>query len=67
MSDISGYTLDQTEGMASCSGYKDWVIGELYVPAFTIEVGLGENPLPLSQFDKIYKDNLPMLLYLMNA
>ncbi len=67
LSDISGYTLDQTEGMASCSGYKDWVIGEFYIPAFTIEVGLGENPLPLSQFDKIYKDNLPMLLYLMQV
>ena len=65
LSNISGYNLDQTEGMASYSGYKDWVIDKFSVPAFTIETGLGENPLPLSQIEKIYEDNLPMLLYLM--
>ncbi|MGN1059780.1 MAG: M14 family metallocarboxypeptidase [Clostridia bacterium] len=67
MAEISGYELDQTEGMASYSGYKDWVINEFYLPAFTIEAGLGENPLPLNQFDKIYHDNLNMLLYLVRA
>lgn len=67
LSEVSGYALDQTDGMASYSGYKDWVIDKFFVPAFTIEAGLGENPLPLSQFEKIYRDNLPMLLYLMGA
>lgn len=67
LSEISGYQVDQSEGMACYSGYKDWVINEFYIPAFTIEAGLGENPLPLSQFDKIYQDNLQMLLYLMKA
>lgn len=67
MAEISGYELDQTEGIASCSGYKDWVINEFNIPAFTIEAGLGENPLPLSQFDKIYRDNMNMLLYLVRA
>lgn len=66
LSDISGYQLDTTEGMASYSGYKDWVIDFFQIPAFTIEVGLGENPLPISQIDKIYEANLPMLLYLMS-
>ena len=64
LSRLSGYNLDQTEGVASCSGYKDWVINELYLPAYTIEVGLGENPLPFSQFDKILKDNLKMLIFM---
>ena len=64
MAEISGYALDTTDGMASYSGYKDWVINDFYIPAFTIEAGFGENPLPLSQFDKIYHDNLKMLLYL---
>ncbi len=64
LSRLSGYNLDKTEGVASCSGYKDWVIGELYLPAYTIEVGMGENPLPLSQFDKIVKDNLKMLIFM---
>lgn len=63
LSELSGYGLDESDGMASCSGYKDWVIQEFYIPAFTIEVGLGENPLPLSQFDKIFDDNLKILLY----
>ena len=67
LSKISGYQLDETEGMASYSGYKDWVIDAYNIPAFTIEAGLGENPLPLSQIDKIYQDNLPMLLYLLRA
>ncbi|MBQ4518363.1 MAG: M14 family metallocarboxypeptidase [Clostridia bacterium] len=67
MAEIAGYELDQTEGMASYSGYKDWVINEFHIPAFTVEVGLGENPLPLSQFGKIYRDNLSMLLYLVKA
>jgi len=31
-------------------------------PGYTIEVGLGENPLPISQFDKIYKGNIKVLL-----
>lgn len=64
MSRLSGYELDETEGMASCSGYKDWVINELYLPAFTIEVGRGENPLPLSQFDDILQKNREMLFFL---
>ena len=29
---------------------------------FTIEAGLGKNPLPLSQFEEIYKDNLGILV-----
>lgn len=60
---ISGYLLDETTGIASYSGYKDWFIQDFRRPGYTIEVGLGRNPLPISQFDKIYRDNLGMLLY----
>lgn len=63
LSAISGYRLDQTEGIASYAGYKDWFIQQYRRPGYTIEVGLGENPLPISQFDTIYSDNLGMLLY----
>ena len=31
-------------------------------PGYTIEAGLGENPLPMEQFSKIYKDNVGILL-----
>lgn len=63
LSRLSGYSLDQTTGIASYAGYKDWFIQEYRRPGYTIEVGLGQNPLPISQFDKIYRDNLGMLLY----
>jgi g-D-glutamyl-meso-diaminopimelate peptidase len=39
----------------SHAGYKDWFLQEFKRPAFTIELGKGINPLPLSQFDSILK------------
>jgi g-D-glutamyl-meso-diaminopimelate peptidase len=62
LSDISGYELDETVGMASFSGYKDWFIEKFNRPGFTVEVGCGENPLPITQFNKIYHDNEKLLL-----
>ena len=32
----------------------DFVVGELGRPAFTLECGKGENPLPLSDYFPIY-------------
>ena len=29
---------------------------------YTIEAGIGENPLPISQFDEIYGDNVGILV-----
>ena len=59
----SGYTLAEATGIASYAGYKDWFIKEYIRPGYTVEVGLGTNPLPISQFNQIYNDNLPMLLH----
>jgi g-D-glutamyl-meso-diaminopimelate peptidase len=59
---VSGYALSQTTGITSYSGYKDWFIQDFRRPGFTIEVGLGTNPLPISQFDQIYNDNEELLL-----
>lgn len=61
-SKVSGYTLDETLGSADFSGYKDWFIEEFNRPGFTIEVGLGENPLPEEQFESIYGDVIGILL-----
>lgn len=58
---LSGYRVSQPENSASYAGYKDWFIQRYRRPGFTIEVGIGENPLPLSQFDTIYRDNLGIL------
>lgn len=59
---ISGYALEETPYASSFAGYKDWFIQDFRRPGFTIEVGLGENPLPLQQFDQIYRDNLGILV-----
>jgi g-D-glutamyl-meso-diaminopimelate peptidase len=39
----------------SHGGYKDWFLQEFKRPGFTIELGRGINPLPLSHFDNILK------------
>jgi g-D-glutamyl-meso-diaminopimelate peptidase len=57
----SGYTLDDTPYESSFAGYKDWFIQNFRRPGYTIEVGEGENPLPLSQFDEIYRDNIGIM------
>lgn len=59
---VSGYTLDNTPYESSFAGYKDWFIKINRRPGYTIEVGMGENPLPLDQFDEIYRDNLGILV-----
>ncbi len=59
---LSGYSLEQTPENSSWAGYKDWFIQEFRRPGFTIEAGQGENPLPLSQFAEIYRDNLGILV-----
>lgn len=59
---VSGYALEDTPYASGFAGYKDWFIQEYNRPGYTIEVGLGENPLPLEQFDEIYQDNLGILI-----
>ncbi|MCL2580195.1 MAG: M14 family metallocarboxypeptidase [Oscillospiraceae bacterium] len=58
----SGYALSKPEGLASHGGFKDWFIDKFHRPGFTIEVGLGKNPLPLSDLDKIYTKIEEMLM-----
>lgn len=58
---LSGYLAEETPSDSGNAGYKDWFIKEYNKPGYTIEVGLGENPLPISQFDKIYRDNVRVL------
>lgn len=55
LSAVTDYTLVKNEGLASSGGLKDWFIEEFRKPAFTIEAGKGKNPLPLTDFNKIYR------------
>ena len=59
---VSGYELADTPYESAFAGYKDWFIQEFRRPGYTIEVGEGENPLPLEQFPEIYRDNLGILV-----
>lgn len=58
----SGYELIENSGLASHGGFKDWFISCFERPAFTIELGKGENPLPLEAFEEIYGKALLMTL-----
>ena len=59
---VSGYALSEPAAASSYAGYKDWFIKIFRRPGFTIEAGTGINPLPLSQLDDIYRDNLGILV-----
>ena len=62
LANASGYRLAETPYNSSFAGYKDWFIQNYNRPGYTIEAGIGENPLPISQFDEIYKDNIGILI-----
>lgn len=52
----SGYTVSKPTGTASFGGAKDWFIKEFHKQAFTIELGLGKNPLNTSQLPEMTAD-----------
>lgn len=58
----SGYLLTEVDYNSSFAGYKDWFIQNYRRPGYTIEAGKGVNPLPISQFNKIYNDNIGILV-----
>jgi g-D-glutamyl-meso-diaminopimelate peptidase len=57
---VSGYEAVKT--IESYAGYKDWFIQDWRRPGFTVELGTGVNPLPLSQFNEIYEETLGIFL-----
>lgn len=59
---LSGYELADVPYESGFAGYKDWFIQNFRRPGYTIEAGSGENPLPIEQFEEIYRDNLPILV-----
>ena len=59
---LSGYELADVPYESAFAGYKDWFIQRFRRPGYTIEAGRGENPLPLDQFEEIYRNNLPILV-----
>lgn len=60
--DVSGYRLADVPFESGFAGYKDWFLQEYRSPGFTIEAGIGQSPLPISQFNEIYNDNIGILV-----
>lgn len=58
----SGYTVSHPTGTASYGGCKDWFISEFGRMGFTVEIGTGKNPLPVSMLDDVYEDNARLIL-----
>ncbi|UOO37260.1 peptidoglycan-binding protein [Oscillospiraceae bacterium CM] len=59
---VSGYDISENPGEASYAGYKDWFIQDFRRPGFTVEVGRGSNPVPVTQLPVIYGQNEEILL-----
>lgn len=62
LSEASGYTLVQNDGLCSHGGFKDFYIEKFHRPGFTIEIGRGENPLPITDLESIYEKLTEMLV-----
>ena len=60
-SEASGYAVEDVPPESSNAGFKDWFLRRFHRPGFTIEAGLGENPLPLSQLPQLIRENEPLL------
>ncbi|GMX64213.1 M14 family metallopeptidase [Paenibacillus elgii] len=56
----SGYRAVKLTG--SDAGYKDWFIQEFGRLGFTIEAGIGINPLPIGQFPQMYDEAIGIML-----
>lgn len=54
MATSAQYELAEPEGLAIGGGFKDWFITEFNRPGFTVEIGKGENPLPIETAHNIY-------------
>ena len=61
-SEITGYAVSDVPYEAAYAGYKDWFVEQYRRPGYTFEVGIGRNPIPISQFDTIYRENEEVLL-----
>lgn len=62
LSNSSGYTLVKNDGLYSHGGFKDYFINQFHRPGFTIEIGRGENPLPITDLADIYDKIHEMLM-----
>lgn len=60
---ISGYQVSQPSDTAAFGGYKDWFIKEFDKPGFTIEIGLGKNPIGSDQLEQVLRENTCIMIF----
>lgn len=65
LSRASGYPWKEVPPESNNAGFRDWFLQEFHRPGITVEAGLGENPLPLSQLPALYEENLPIFVLLL--
>ena len=53
--------MEEVPAESANAGFKDWFLQRFRRPGFTIEAGLGENPLPLTQLEEMVRRNAPLL------
>lgn len=53
---VTSYKYKSPNLTASHAGFKDWFIKEYKKPSFTVEAGIGKNPLSFSQYEEIFRD-----------
>lgn len=61
LSIASGYKTAKPPLIADGGGFKDWFIEKFHQPGFTFEIGVGENPLPLTDESREYAQLLKAL------
>ena len=57
----SGYALTDAPYDSGFAGYKDWFLQDFGRPGYTVEAGSGENPLPLSDFERLWEANVGLM------
>lgn len=65
--EICGYKAVRPQGTASFGGAKDWYIKEYHKQAYTVELGLGKNPLPHSELFEMSEDTYKICMYLIDC
>lgn len=67
MAQAGGYSLSKPLYAASFRGFKDWFLKKFGKKAYTVEIGKGKNPLPVSDFPHVYHDVSGILLCALNG
>ncbi|MBR7143107.1 MAG: peptidoglycan-binding protein [Clostridia bacterium] len=61
LAQASGYALEPTPAASANAGYRDWFVQSFCRPGYTVEVGSGVNPLPVSQLPDLFRQNDPLI------